>query len=163
MESKKRLHIDIENALAMKQTVAVVNLLGMRGVAVSGGTIHLSPDTSTHLLPSVPSSIAAKGSSVTSKNSSISFYTKGGSKTSTPLALSSQSSISASIQNMDIRKSHNAIVEMAIADFFHCENIPDAVVESPRFKRLVKVCRLVGELCCPKLHENWWGVTGYQL
>ncbi len=46
---------------------------------------------------------------------------------------------------MDIHKSHNAIVEMAIADFFHCENIPDAVVESPRFKRLVKVCRLVGE------------------
>ena len=46
---------------------------------------------------------------------------------------------------MDIRKSHNAIVEMAIADFFHCENIPDAVVEPPRFKRLVKVCRLVGD------------------
>ena len=65
--------------------------------------------------------------------------------TSTPFALSSQSSISASIQNMDIRKSHNAIVEMAIADFFHCENIPDAVVELPRVKRLVKVCRLVGE------------------
>ncbi len=34
---------------------------------------------------------------------------------------------------------------MAIADFFHCENIPDAVVELPRFKRLVKVCPLVGE------------------
>jgi hypothetical protein len=46
---------------------------------------------------------------------------------------------------MDIRKSHNAIVEMAIADFFHCENIPDAVVELPRLKRLVKVCPLVGE------------------
>ncbi len=65
--------------------------------------------------------------------------------TSTPFALSSQSSISASIQNMDICKFHNTIVEMAITDFFHCENIPDAVVESPRFKRLVKVCRLVGE------------------
>ena len=46
---------------------------------------------------------------------------------------------------MDIRKSHNATVEMAIADFFHCEKKPDAVVESPRFKRLVKVCRLVGD------------------
>jgi hypothetical protein len=125
MQSKKRAHADIEDALAMKQTVAVVNLLGKRGVAISGG------------------SIAAKGSFVTS-NSSISFYTKGGSKTSTLFALSSQSSISASIQNMDIRKSHNAIVEMAIAVFFHCENIPDAVLESPRFKRLVKVCHLVG-------------------
>jgi hypothetical protein len=46
---------------------------------------------------------------------------------------------------MNICKSHNAIVEMAIADFSHCENIPDAVVESPRLKRLVKVCHLVGE------------------
>ena len=144
MQSKKRVHADIEDALAMKQTVAVVNLLGKRGVAVGGGTIHLSPATSTHLLPLVPSSIAVKGSFVTS-NSSISFYTKGGSKTSTPFALPSQSSIFASIQNMDIRKSHNAIVEMAIADFFHCENIPDAAVESPRFKRLVKVFCLVGE------------------
>jgi hypothetical protein len=43
---------------------------------------------------------------------------------------------------MDIHKSHNAMVEMAIADFFHCENIPDAVVELPRCKRLVKVCCL---------------------
>jgi hypothetical protein len=34
---------------------------------------------------------------------------------------------------------------MAIADFFHCENILDLVVESPRFIRLVRVCRLVGE------------------
>jgi hypothetical protein len=144
MQSKKHLHANIEDALTMKQTVAVVNLLVKRGVAVSGATIHLSPATSTHLLPSVPSSIDVKGNSVTS-NSSISFYTKGGSKTSTPFALSSQSSISASIQNMGIRKSHNATVEMTIAHFFHCENIPDAVVESPRFKRLVKVCCLVGE------------------
>jgi hypothetical protein len=93
MKSNKRVHADIEDALAMKQTMAVVNLLGKHGVAVSGGTI--------------PSSIAAKGNSVTS-NSSISFYTKVGSKTSTPFALSSQSSISASTQNMDIHKSHNA-------------------------------------------------------
>jgi hypothetical protein len=41
---------------------------------------------------------------------------------------------------MDIRKSNNATVEMAIADFFHCENIPDEVVELPRFVRLVHVC-----------------------
>jgi hypothetical protein len=46
---------------------------------------------------------------------------------------------------MDICKSHNAMDEMAIADFFHCENIPDAVVELPRFIRLVKVCCLVGD------------------
>jgi hypothetical protein len=49
---------------------------------------------------------------------------------------------------------------MAIADFFHCENIPDAVVESPRFKRLVKVCRLVGEdflsQIASKLVGSYW-------
>ena len=33
---------------------------------------------------------------------------------------------------------------MAIADFFHCENIPDGVVESPRFKRMVYVLGKVG-------------------
>jgi hypothetical protein len=35
------------------------------------------------------------------------------------------------------------LVEMAIADFFHAQNIPDAVVESSEFKRLVRQCRLV--------------------
>jgi hypothetical protein len=43
---------------------------------------------------------------------------------------------------MDIRHSNNACVEMAIADFFHAQNIPNAV-ESPEFKRLVRQCRLV--------------------
>jgi hypothetical protein len=57
---------------------------------------------------------------------------------------------------MDIRKSHNAIVEMVIADFFHCENIPDAVMESPRLKRLVKVCHLVGEdFVVPSQKSGW--------
>jgi hypothetical protein len=45
--------------------------------------------------------------------------------------------------NMDIRKSNNAQVEMSIADFFHCQNIPDAVVESPQFMRMVRQCRLL--------------------
>jgi hypothetical protein len=34
---------------------------------------------------------------------------------------------------------------MAIANFFHCKNIPDAVVDLSRFIRLVHVCHLVGE------------------
>ncbi len=34
---------------------------------------------------------------------------------------------------LDIRKSNNAAMEMAIADFFHCENVPDQAVESSRF------------------------------
>jgi hypothetical protein len=50
-----------------------------------------------------------------------------------------------STMNLDIQKSNNATVEMAISDFFHCKNIPDAVVELPRFIRLVRMCHLVGE------------------
>jgi hypothetical protein len=143
MQSKKRSHAEIDDALAINQTLPVANLLQKCGVAISGGTTDSSPPTSIHSLPSVQSSLAANGGSGAS-HSSISLYTRG-SKTSTPFALSSQSFISVSIQNMDICKSHNAIVEMSITDFFHCENIPDAVVELQRFKRLVKGCRLVGE------------------
>jgi hypothetical protein len=55
---------------------------------------------------------------------------------------SHQKSIMSSM-NMDIRKSNNAAAEMAIADFFHSSNIPDAVVECPEFKRLVRQCRLI--------------------
>ena len=44
----------------------------------------------------------------------------------------------------DIRRSNDAQLEMAIADFFHCENIADRVVESTRFKYMLKQARLVG-------------------
>ncbi len=44
----------------------------------------------------------------------------------------------------DIRRSNEAQLEMAIADFFHCENIADRVVESARFKYILKQARLVG-------------------
>ena len=44
----------------------------------------------------------------------------------------------------DIRHTNNAILEMAIADFFHCENIPDRVVESSRFKQLLEKAKYVG-------------------
>jgi hypothetical protein len=142
MASNKHSNTQIDDAMAITQTLAVANLLRKRGVAVSGATAS-SPSMSIHSSPLVQSSLATKVGARASP-SSISTSTRG-SMTSTLFALSSQSSISASIQNMDLCKSHNAIVEMAIADFFHCENIPDAVVESPRFKRLVKMCHLVGE------------------
>ena len=44
----------------------------------------------------------------------------------------------------DIRHSNNSILEMAIADFFHCENIPDRVVELVCFKQLLEKARYVG-------------------
>jgi hypothetical protein len=136
--SKKCSHTQIDDALMMTQS-SVANLLEKCGVVASGGA-YSSSSMSIHSALLVKSSIpitvgaeASYSSIATSMRGSIQF------------ALSSQPSISASIRNMDIRKSHNATVEMAIADFFHCENIPDADVESPRFKRLVKVCCLAGD------------------
>jgi len=135
MASKKCSHTQIYDAVQLKQTSAVANLLEKRGVTA---VVTTSPSImSIHSVPSVQSGIPMTVRTTTAARGSI-YH-------STPFALSSQRSISASIQNTDIRKSHNAIVEMAIADFFHCENIPDAVAELPRFKRLVKVCRHVGD------------------
>lgn len=39
---------------------------------------------------------------------------------------------------------------MAIADFFHCDNLPDTLAESPRFRRIINLARLVGsDFKCP--------------
>ncbi len=43
----------------------------------------------------------------------------------------------------NIIRSNDAQLEMAIADFFHCENIADQVVET-RFKYMLKQAQLVG-------------------
>ncbi len=45
----------------------------------------------------------------------------------------------------DIGRSNDAWLEMAMADFFHSENIADCVVEFPRFKYLFKKAWLVGD------------------
>ncbi len=34
---------------------------------------------------------------------------------------------------LDIRKSNNAVMEMVIADFFHCENVPGQAAKSSQF------------------------------
>jgi hypothetical protein len=60
------------------------------------------------------------------------------SSSSVQFSTSIQQSISAGIQHQtqtDIRKVNHALAQMAIADFFHSENIQDLVVESPRFKQ----------------------------
>ena len=68
----------------------------------------------------------------------------GAARSSSSTSLQGQRSVS-TMHQLDIRRSkEDAMVEMAIADFFHCKNIPDAVVESPRFKQLISVCRLLG-------------------
>ncbi len=115
IESKKRSSNCMYESVALQQESAVGNLLKKRGVVVSGSV--LSP------LSKSPFSSA-------SAEMSTSISVRGGKQNS--FAFSSQRTMS-------------TMNEMAIADFFHCENIPDAVVKLPRFIRLVRMCRLVGE------------------
>jgi hypothetical protein len=112
-------------SVRLQETGDLQNLLKRYGVVVSGSV--LSPSSES------PFSSASAGTST-----SISV---GGGKQNS-FAFSSQRTMST--MNLDIQKSNNATVQMAFANFFHCENIPDTVVESPRFLRLVRVCRLVG-------------------
>ena len=69
---KKLLHAEIDDPLAIKQTLAITNLLGKRGIEVSGGTAS-SLSMRIHSLSSVQSSLAVKGGSGES-HSSISPY-----------------------------------------------------------------------------------------
>jgi hypothetical protein len=67
--SKKHSHTQIDVDLAMKQTLAIANLLGKCGVVVSGSTAS-SSSMSIHSAPSVQSSIPMMVSARAS-NSSI--------------------------------------------------------------------------------------------
>ena len=136
--ARKRSHEEKHDSVAISQDASVAALLAKRGIMAS-----LPPIPQSVTISSFPIFSVNDGASVTSSNSKTSSY----SKRKSPFTLPSmQPSISASIQNMgDIRKRNNATLEMAIADFFHSDNIADAVVESPRFARLVRVCRLVGD------------------
>jgi hypothetical protein len=126
IDSKKHSSNHMYESVALQQESAVGNLLKKPGVVVSGSV--LSP------LSESPLSSASAGMST-------SISVRGGKQNS--FAFSSQRTMSP--MNLDIQKSNNATVEIAIANFFHCENIPDAVVELPRFIWLVRMCRLVGE------------------
>ncbi len=46
---------------------------------------------------------------------------------------------------LDIRKSNNAAMDMAIADLFHCENIPEQAAESSQCQQMIKLPCLVGK------------------
>jgi hypothetical protein len=99
--------------------------------------------------------------SVTCSSNSSSIGNNGHPATYSSTKRSFQSSISTSFQKQgDICKCHNATLEFAIADLFHTENIPDRVVESARFQRVIKVAQLCGdEFVCPdreKLGVNCW-------
>ncbi len=54
------------------------------------------------------------------------------------------------LMSIDIRRSNDAI-----ADFFHCENIADQLVENTRFKCMLKQAWLVGGEFGPQMRKNW--------
>ena len=127
VDTKRKSDEMIRDSVTEQQEAAVQSLLDTRKQpGVSG--LRKSPHSFSSSLVATASGGSARSSSSTS--------------------LQGQRSV-ATMHQTDIRRSNDAMVEMAIADFFHCENIPDAVVESPRFKRLISVCRLLGDKFVP--------------
>ena len=128
IESGKQTAHRIDLSVESKQLSAAGSLLQKRGH--DGGSSISSAAAASALTGAPPSVTKVRGSNVPFVPSRYALFSTGGQQTMTSV-------------NMDIRQSNNARVEMAIADFFHAQNIPDAVVESPEFKRLVRQCRLV--------------------
>ena len=146
IESSKRCSDQIDLTVASVQDSAVNTLLQKRGGGFSVSTY--SPSHYSQRQSHFVSAAATARSSLASTSTPNISRVRG---TNVPYvrgnyALSSNSSSQRTMTScidIDIRKSNNAAAEMAIADFFHTANIPDAVVESPEFKRLVRQCRLV--------------------
>ena len=68
--------------------------------------------------------------------------------TGTVNLLENQPSMEASLQKLsqsDIRCSNNSQLEMAIADFFHCDGVSFNLAGSQRFARVIHCARLVGD------------------
>ena len=127
VDSKRKLDEIIRSSVTEQQEAAVQSLLDTRKKPMVSG------------FRNSPHSVSS--SHVTSASG-------GAARSSSSTSLQGQRSVSIILQS-DIRRSNDATVKMAIADFFHCENIPDAVVESSRFKRLISVCHLLGDKFVP--------------
>jgi hypothetical protein len=102
IDSKKRFSKCMYESVGLQQESAVGNLLKKRGVVVSGSALSpLSESSFSSALAGMSTSTSVRGS----KQNSFAF--------------SSQRTMST--MNLDIQKSNNATIEMAIADFFHCK------------------------------------------
>jgi len=120
--AKKRSSGSVEESVAIQQNGAVGNLLRKRG-NLSAVSLHQS----SFVTPSSSAShLSFAGGASGSRTSS---YTSIKGRSQPKFAFSSQ--LTMSTMNMDIRKSNDATVEMAIADFFHCKNLPDSFIEPP--------------------------------
>lgn len=144
IESSKRCFDKIESTVASTQLSAVNALLQKRGGGISVSSFspaHLS-QTQSHFVSAAAAAESTATPNISRVRGTNVPFERGNYALSS--VTSSQKSIMSSM-NMDIRKSNNAAAEMAIADFFHSSNIPDAVVECPEFKRLVRQCRLIDQ------------------
>ncbi len=56
---------------------------------------------------------------------------------------------------LDIRKSINPAMEMATADFFHSENIPNQAPESSIFDELLNLPACLGRIMLYQIGKNW--------
>ncbi len=121
-DSIKRSVQVVDNIVEAQQSASVATLLARCSVAMS------------------QPAVAHQGGTVISFPHSMSCQ-----KVSSSSVSSLPPSIFAGIQHQtDICKVNNALAQMAIANFFHCESIPDLVVGSSRFKRMVSVLSKVG-------------------
>jgi len=134
-DSKKRGVEVVDEIVKMQQNSSVATLLEGKRRCGSLSSSSSKPHLKTP--PELSSSAPSKnffGISISSSAPSKNFFGR-----------SIQPSISAGINHQtDIRQVNNTIAQMAIADFFHCENISDVVVETPRFKRMVNVLSKIG-------------------
>ena len=92
--------------------------------------------------------VMERKSEVISTTNPFNFITVGWSKSANSISdIYHQPSINAAIKNAshtDINMSNKSQLQMAIDIFWHCENIPDRVVESHRFQTLITKSRLAG-------------------
>jgi hypothetical protein len=75
------------------------------------------------------------------------YFESTGTCKSTP-SLGNQPAIDTSFEHLvqqDLHRVNHAKMDMAIANFFHCDNIPDSAAESSRFALVIKYAALVGK------------------
>jgi hypothetical protein len=113
--AKKRSTDSVNESVAMQQNSAVGILPRKRG---NLGAVSVQQFSFV-----IPSSTASHLSFAGGASTSSTLYTSVKGRAPNQFAFLSQRTMLT--MNMDIRKSNNATVEIAIADFFHCENPPD--------------------------------------
>ena len=149
VEVCKRSVIENENSVVEHQEHATKQLLTSRGVTIPARLVVarsvVTASTNSSHRSTMGSGMGVGIATATRAPSLLSPLSSSSSTTLLSRLVGVQPSISAAFENTtDIRKCNDASLEFALADFFHCENIPDQVVESDTLARVIKKARLVG-------------------